>query len=116
MKKLGSILTALAFLASLSLAAAEDKKSQTIDGWITDAKCAPKVAGDCAKKCADAGEPLVVVSEKDKTIYKVDNQDAVKAHAGHHVNVTGTITGDTMHVDKVTMAKEPAAEKKAPGL
>jgi len=49
----------------------------------------------------------VFVADKDKTVYKVDNQDALKDHVGHYVNVEGSITGDTLHADKVTMLKQP---------
>jgi len=110
MRKLGSILLAVAFLAALSLAA-DDTKPQTIAGTITDAKCAPKVGGDCAKKCIEKGEKAVLVTDSDKKVLKIDNQDAVTAHAGHHVSVTGTVKGDTLHVDKVAMLEEPAASK-----
>ncbi|HKF21858.1 MAG TPA: hypothetical protein VKE93_09825 [Candidatus Angelobacter sp.] len=106
MRKLGSILLAVAFLAALSLA--ED--TTTIAGYITDAKCAPKVGGDCAKKCIEKGEKAVFVTDSDKKVLKIDNQDAVTAHAGHHVSVTGTVKGDTLHVDKVAMVEEPAAK------
>jgi hypothetical protein len=109
MRKLGSILLAVAFLAALSLA--DDAKTQTIAGYITDAKCAPKVGGDCAKKCVEKGEKAVLVTDSDKKVLKIDNQDAVTAHAGHHVSVTGTVTGDTLHVDKVAMVEEPPASK-----
>jgi hypothetical protein len=33
----------------------------------------------------------------------VDNPDVLKGHEGHHVAVTGTMTGDTIHVDSVKM-------------
>ena len=108
MKKLGSILIAVAFLVALS--SADGAKSQTVAGWITDAKCAPKVGGDCAKKCIEKGEKAVLVSDSDKKVLSIDNQDAVKAHAGHHVSVTGTVTGDTIHVDKVAMVEEPKSD------
>lgn len=107
MRKLGSILVAVVFLAALSFAADDTK---TISGYITDAKCAPKVGGDCAKKCVEKGEKAVLVTDSDKKVLAIDNQDAVKAHAGHHVSVTGTLNGDTLHVDKVAMLEEPASK------
>ena len=108
MKKLGSILVVFAFLVGFSFA--DSTKSQTIAGWITDAKCAPKVGGDCAKKCIEKGEKAVLVSDSDKKVLSIDNQDAVKEHAGHHVSVTGTVTGDTIHVDKVAMLEDQGAK------
>ena len=116
MKKL--VLTVLAVALMGSMALAKDK-AQKINGWINDAKCGAKVSADCAKKCAEAGEKLVVVSDKDHKVYQVENQDAVKDHAGHHVTVTATDNNGTLHVDKVDMMKDqtaPAAAKDKPGL
>lgn len=117
MKKIAFAVLAMALMASMSLAKTKEhaakSKKETISGWISDAKCGAKVNADCAKKCADAGEKLVVVSEKDKTIYQVENQDAVKAHAGHHVRVTATDDNGTLHVDKVQMLKDKTEKAKA---
>jgi hypothetical protein len=33
----------------------------------------------------------------------VDNPDALKGHEGHHVAVTGQLTGDSIHVGSVKM-------------
>ncbi len=98
-----SILTAALFLTVAATSAfAEDWK-----GTISDAMCAGKHVNAtpedmaCAKKCVKGGSPAVlVVGEK---VYKIDNQDSVKDHIGHKVNVSGTMTGDTIHIDKVTM-------------
>jgi hypothetical protein len=115
MKRIALTLVAFAFLASLSIA---EDKAQKLDGWISDSKCASHKGTDaehaaCAKKCAEAGMAMVFVSQKDKTIYKIDNQDAVKGHEGHHVSVTGTVTGDSIHVDKLAMAEQPKAPSAA---
>jgi|SRR5215471_2198367 len=115
MKKIALTLVAFAFVCLVSLSVAEDK-SQKLDGWISDSKCAshkgtdPTHAG-CVKKCGDAGMALVFVSDKDKTIYKIDNQDAVKGHEGHHVFVTATVAGDSIHVANVSMPEEPKVAK-----
>jgi hypothetical protein len=112
MKRIGLILLAVAFVAAVSLAQSSPSKSESVSGYITDAKCAAKGGSvsnaDCAKKCIEKGEKAVLVTDSDKKVLSIDNQDAVKAHAGHHVSVTGTVTGDTLHVDKVAMLEEPA--------
>jgi hypothetical protein len=115
MKKLSLILLAIVFVAAVSLAQSAAPKTENITeniaGWITDAKCAAKSGdlsnADCAKKCAEKGEKLVLVTDKDHKILAVDNQDALKGHEGHYVSVTGTVTGDSIHVDKVAMLKAP---------
>ncbi len=94
---------ALFFAVSASTAFAETWK-----GTITDSMCSAKhEAGTkddvaCAQKCMKMGDKAVlVVGGK---VYKIDNQDAVKDHIGHKVNVTGTMVSDgTIHIDKVTM-------------
>ena len=95
--------TAALFLTvSASSAFAEDFK-----GTVSDAMCGAKhVAATpkdmaCAQKCVKGGSPAVLVVGK--KIYQIDNQDAVKDHVGHKVDVSGTLTGDTIHIDKVTM-------------
>lgn len=117
MKKIAFAVLAMALMASMSLAKTKEhaakSKKETITGWISDAKCGAKFNADCAKKCADAGQKLVVLSEKDKKVYEVANQDAVKAHAGHHVRVTATDDNGTLHVDKVQMLKDKAEKAKA---
>jgi len=106
MRKILVLLLAVAvvvMIASVSFAAG----AETVNGWISDAKCGAKGANAsaeaCTKKCIAAGEKPVVVTDKDQKVLTVDNPDALKEHYGHHVAVTGTVTGDTIHVDSVKM-------------
>ena len=117
MKKIALMLLAAAFLVSVSAAKDSAKpKATKINGWVSDEKCGAKDVGnaDCVKKCAEAGSKLVIVSEKDKSVINVDNEDALKGHEGHHVRVTGTMSNGTLHVDKVDMLKESSKSK--PGM
>ena len=104
MKKLFAVVL-LVFLVSM-LAVAAGSKASTMTGWISDAKCGAKVDAACAKKCVDAGEKAVFVNDKDKSVHPIANQDAVKAHAGHHVEVDATMDNNTLTVSKVTMLKD----------
>jgi hypothetical protein len=106
MRKVVSVLLAgvlIVMVASVSFAS----DAQTVNGWISDSKCGVKGASakaeECTKKCIAAGASPVVVTDKDQTVLKVDNPDALKDHYGHHVAVTGEIKGDTIHVDSVKM-------------
>jgi hypothetical protein len=107
MKKLLLVLFAMAFLTTVSLAKDKAPKASKMNGWVSDEKCGVKDIdnADCAKKCAEGGSKLVFVSEKDKSVLNVDNQDALKGHEGHHVSVTGSVANGTLHVDKVAMLK-----------
>lgn len=91
----------------LSLSAIAQQGDSSYKGTISDSMCAAKhVAAtkddiECAQKCVKGGSPAVfVLGDK---IYKIDNQDAVKDHIGHKVQITGVIKGDTIHVDAVSM-------------
>ncbi len=98
-----TLLTSALFLTlTASTAFAEDWK-----GTISDSMCgakhvkATKEDMACAQKCVKGGSPAVfVVGDK---VYNIENQDAVKDHIGHKVSITGTMTGDTIHIDKVGM-------------
>ena len=82
-------------------------KSTTVNGWVVDDKCGAKganAAGEaCTKKCLAAGAKMVIVNDKDQSILKVENPDALKGHEGHHIAVTGSVKGDSMHVDSAKM-------------
>ena len=105
MKKLLVVLIALAvlFLAVAALAA----DSSTVNGWVSDSKCAAKGTNDkhaaCAQKCIAAGAKMVVVTDGDNKVLTVDNPDKLAGHEGHHVAVTGSVTADSIHVDSVKM-------------
>ena len=79
----------------------------TVNGIVSDSKCGAKNAGEkgaeCTKKCVKAGAKLVVVTDDDQKVLAVDNPDVLTGHEGHHVAVTGTVTGGSMHVDSVKM-------------
>ena len=81
--------------------------SSTVNGWVSDSKCGAKGANagaaECTKKCLAAGAKVVVVTDSDQKVLTVDNPDALTGHEGHHVAVTGTVNGDSIHVDSVKM-------------
>src|SRR5580704_9303111 len=107
MKKLLLVCLGLSvlFFMIVSVSAAADK--MTVNGWVSDSKCGVKGANAgaeaCTKKCLDAGADMVIVTDKDQKVLKVDNPDALKDHVGHHVAVTGSETADSIHVQSVKM-------------
>ncbi len=108
MKKLLVLCLALSFVFALTALAFDDMgKTATVNGWITDAKCGAKgataAAEACSKKCIAAGEKAVFVTDSDKKVLAIDNQDAIKGHEGHHVALTGTEKGDSIHVSSLKM-------------
>ena len=103
MKRAVVTFVAFAFLATIALS---QQKAPGMTGWVTDAKCAAKGGdlsnADCAKKCAERGEKLVFVSDQDKKIMSVANQDALKGHEGQHVMVTGKVADGALTVDSIS--------------
>jgi hypothetical protein len=97
-------------LASSPLVAAE----QSWTGQISDSRCAAKHMPaehgkksmsdrECALACAQKGAQYVLVA--DGKVYKLRNHDAdLKDQAGHTVNLTGDLTGDTIRVSKIAIS------------
>jgi hypothetical protein len=107
MKKIFAVVFALALAAPITFAKDSKPKTVKVSGWVSNEKCGAKDIDNaaCTKKCAEGGSKLVVVSEKDKSVINVDNEDALKGHEGHHVSVTGKMDNGTLHVDNVAMLK-----------
>lgn len=114
-------LSVLFVLANASLAADEI----TVKGYIADSKCAalkgddPKTANslarhknatpeqrekyaECNRKCIKEGAKMVVVTDDDKVL-TVENPEKLQGHEEHHVEVTGHLTGTSLHVESVKM-------------
>ena len=59
---------------------------------------------ECTQLCTAKGAQYVLVSEG--KIYKLTNHDSdLKAHAGHVVNLTGDVKGDTIRVANIEMPR-----------
>jgi len=113
MKKAISMFGLLALLfAAISIAtvskAADDAKTMTWTGWISDSHCGAKgmSAGHktCAMACIKSGSKFVFVNGADSKVLTIENQDAINGDKdlGQEVKVTGHVTdkGD-LHVDSV---------------
>jgi hypothetical protein len=108
MKKVFSLCILFCLVLSIvSFSFAGDDKASTVNGWIADSKCGVKGANAggeaCTKKCLAEGAKMVVVTDSDQKILNVENPDALKGHEGHHVAVSGHVTGDSIHVMSVKM-------------
>src|SRR5215813_6419849 len=108
MKKVLLICLAFCFVLAVSALAFDDMaKATTVNGWVSDDKCGAKgandKAADCTKKCLAGGAKMVVVTDGDQKVLMVKNPDALKGHEGHHIAVTGTVKGDSIHVDSAKM-------------
>src|SRR5262249_23797973 len=96
MKRLMTAAFAIVLMCSMSAFAKDSSKPKTmkLKGMVSDAKCGAKVDAACAKKCVDGGEKMVFVNDADQKVWNVNNQDALKGHAGHHVQVKAAVHDD----------------------
>jgi hypothetical protein len=105
MKKVMLVLVALSLMFFMIALAAAD--TTTVKGYVSDSQCGAKGASEkhaqCMTKCLAKGAKAVIVTDGDQKVLAVDNPDVLKGHEGHHVAVTGTVTGDSIHVDNVGM-------------
>ena len=94
------------------------QSGQTWKGTISDSNCNGKHAAgehdgkkmtdtECTNVCIKKGAKYVFVS--DGKVYALVNQSSktIAAHAGHQVELTGTLKGDAINATKITM---PAAK------
>jgi hypothetical protein len=114
MKKLlllGSALSVMFLYVIMAFAAGN---SESVSGWVSDTKCGAKGTSEkhaaCAKKCIGAGEKMALVTDKDQKVLTVSNPDALSGHEGHHVEVKGDVSGDSITVDKDSVKMVAAKE------
>jgi hypothetical protein len=112
MKKSITLFAAAALMAAAPLIAAD----KTWNGTISDSMCGMKhpagehggTSGDaeCTKGCVEKGAKYVFVSNG--KVYKIANQDfeALKAHAGEKVALSGEMKGDEITVSKIEAGKK----------
>lgn len=92
-------------------------KARSFVGYVTDSMCATKgmkaITNEaCVKKCIGMGAKYVLYDTYSKKVYQLDPQSAVAEHGAHHVRISGTLEGDTIHVESVKMVMAP--KKAAP--
>jgi hypothetical protein len=96
----------------LTVVAGAVAADQTWMGAISDKMCGTdhkKMGGkmsdrDCTLACTKGGTPYVLVVEG--KVYQLTGHDTdLKTHAGHTVNLTGDLKGDTIRVARVDMIK-----------
>jgi hypothetical protein len=106
MKKVLLALTTVSLVCFLlvTLVSAADT---TVNGYVSDSQCGAKGANaghaDCMNKCLSKGAKAVIVTDGDQKVLTVDNPDTLKGHEGHHVAATGTVNGDSIHIDSLKM-------------
>jgi len=113
-KRFGFVGLALLVCAGISLAMPAGKTGSW-SGVVVDNLCGAKDAakssadaGACAKKCVEGmGAKYALYDSASKKVYVLDPQDKAAEHAGHKVNVKGTLdeATETITVTSITMPK-----------
>lgn len=114
MRTVVSLAAALAFVVVAS-ASAQKPGEQMWKGKISDSNCNAKhpagehegkkmTDGDCTSICVKKGAKYVFVSEG--KVYQIANQNSkqIASHAGHEVEMTGTIKGDVITATQMKAA------------
>ena len=105
------LVASLVVVFSFAMIAARAADASKVSGYISDSMCNAKHAGqnsDCVKKCIEGGMASpVFVDEDKKTVWKIDNPDAVKGFYGNHVTVSATRDNEkkSVHIDSIAAAK-----------
>jgi hypothetical protein len=73
-------------------------------GYISDSHCGADgnnaEHASCAKKCVKEGyKPVLVVDDK---VYAISNPEKVSDYIGDKVTIEGTMTGDSIEVEKIS--------------
>jgi hypothetical protein len=82
-----------------------------INGWISDSMCGAKHMGDnpdCVRKCIkEMNAKPVFVDEAKKSVWAIDNPDAVKNFYGDKVTITATLDAakKSVHIEAITAGK-----------
>jgi hypothetical protein len=87
-----------AVLLMSSLATAQDRKTQTWTGWVSDKVCGRSINEACNKKCIDGGTPPVFVVDTTGEILAVSDPGPLKSYPGQHVEIKGTWDGKVLTV------------------
>ncbi len=107
MKKVMISFAAVSVMFLMIAVASAADKTTTVNGYVSDSNCGAKGANAshaaCMTKCLGKGAKAVIVTDSDQKVVNVANPDVLKGHEGHHVAVTGEMTGDTIHIDNVKM-------------
>lgn len=112
MKKLFLLLLVMSLcLFVVSAVAGDEAKATSVNGWVSETGCATKHAAAggeaCVKKCIEKGAKMAFVSDADKSVWGVDNPDALAGHEGHHVTIQAHVDKEkkSVHVESVAMMK-----------
>jgi hypothetical protein len=113
------LLTVLLALPSLTA-------DETYVGWVSDSGCASARASvgtytgtnpDCARRCVKEGKKIVLISQERKTVFTIENPEALRSEIGNKVRVSATAAGkNSLHINKITSSEKSNPKCERPTL
>ena len=101
MKRWMAVLTVVALTMGIGALVAAETGEATWQGIITDGMCgkkhlqlAPEKARECALRCLEKGDKLVLYDDKNDKTFDLSDQGKAKEFAGQSVVVKGAIGAD----------------------
>ena len=90
--------------------------SGTWTGRVSDRKCGRNVDLECNALCIRNGVPPILVIDSTNELLSPSNPEALKAYGGTHVGVTGTRTGNVLHIRTVRRLGDASLIHATPSL
>jgi len=119
--KTPKLLLLIALLAPVAFAADE-----TYVGWVSDSGCALARASsgtytatnpDCARRCVKEGKKIVLISQERKTVFMIENAEALRSEVGNRVSISATSARkNSLHVNKLLASEKSNPECGRPTL
>ena len=96
------------------------QQATAVKGWVEDGVAhTPGNSTETVKQAIASGAPYVFVDDTSKTVWRIDNPQAVKGHEGQHIAFSGTMVPNvnTIHIDHLRVLKnqKPGAAADAIG-
>ena len=96
------------------------QQATAVRGWVEDGVAhTPGNSAETIKQAIANGAPYVFVDDTSKTVWRIDNPQAVKGHEGQHIAFSGTMVPNvnTIHIEHLRVLKnqKPGASADAIG-
>jgi hypothetical protein len=100
------VLVCSLFFTLLMVSPVSATGEQTLRGYVSCSKCkASKGASeshlDCMHECLAKGADVVLITDNDHSLIRLDNPNMVSAQHAHHVALYGYMNGTAFHVISV---------------
>ena len=100
-----SLFACIVIMAGSAVGITAEQRGKWI-GRVSDTQCGRAVNTECNRKCVNGGIPPVLVLDGTDEVLPIANPETVKPYAGEHVEITGTLAGNALNADTVSIAEK----------